>query len=150
MNATEDHEGIVHLGEPVILVVVPIASAPLLGVIVGEPELGVVTPEHGALFEGMLHWALMVRAWLLKHVVEEPGAPSGASGILAIHDCDKIGLEGLLLPLAPLFLFLGETGGRGPGGLVPPLPLCVVLGEDGPDSLFARGEVGGDVEERGH
>ena len=54
-----------------------------------------------------------------------------------------------MLPLAPLFLFLGETGGRGPGGLVPPLPLCVVLGEDGPDSLFAQGEVGGDVEERG-
>ena len=54
-----------------------------------------------------------------------------------------------MLPLVPLFLFLGETGGQGPGGLVPPLPLGVVVREDGPDSLFARGEVGGDVEERG-
>ena len=101
--------------------------------------------KHGAFFEGMLHRALMVRARLLKHVVEKPGA----SGILAIRGCDEIGLEGLLLPLAPLFLFLGETGGRGPGGLVPPLPLCVTFGEDGPDGLFTRGEVGGDVEERG-
>ena len=48
-----------------------------------------------------------------------------------------------------LFLFLGEVGVRGPEGLIPPLPLGVVVGEDGSDSLFARGKVGGDVEERG-
>ena len=97
----------------------------------------------------MLHWALVVRAGFLKHVVEEPGAPGGASGILAIYGYDEIGLEGLLLPLATLFLLLGDMGGRGPRGHIPPLPLGVVAGEDGPDSLFARGEVGGDVEERG-
>ena len=77
-----------HLGEPVVLVVVPITGVLLLGIIVGEPELGVVTSEHGALFGGLLHRALVVRAWLLKHVVEEPGAPSGASGILAIYGHD--------------------------------------------------------------
>ena len=91
----------------------------------------------------------MVRTWLLKHIVDYFEAPVGASGILAICGYDEIGLEGFLLPWASLFLFLGETGGRGPGGLVPPLPLGVVVGEDGPDSLFAQGEVGGDVEERG-
>ena len=59
----------------------------------------------------MLHRALMVRAGLLKHVVEEPGASGGASGILAIRGSDEIGLEDLLLPQAPLFLSLGEAGG---------------------------------------
>ena len=53
----------------------------------------------------------MVRAGLLKHVVEEPGASSGASGILAIYGHDQTSLEDLLLPLATLFLFLGEVGG---------------------------------------
>ena len=70
-------------------------------------------------------------------------------GIPVIRGCDEIGLEGLLLLLAPFFLFPGETGGRGPRGPVPPLPLCFAVGEDGPDSFFARGEVGGDVEECG-
>ena len=40
-------------------------------------------------------------------------------------------------------------GGRGPKGLVPLLPLCFAIGEDGPNRLFTRGEVGGDVEECG-
>ena len=138
-----------HLREPIVLAVVSIAGALLPGVIVGKPELGVVTSEHGAFFKGVLYRALVVRAGLLEHVVEYSGAPDGPSGVLAISGCDKIGLEGLWLPWAPLFLFLRETGGRGPGGLDPPLPLCVAVGEDGPDSLFARGEVGGDVVERG-
>ena len=72
-----------HLGEPIV----PIAAAPLLGIVVGEPELGVVMPEHGALFEGMLHRALVVRAGLLKHFVEEPGA-SRASRIFALYGHD--------------------------------------------------------------
>ena len=125
-----------HLGEPIVLVVVSIAGALLLGIIVGEPELGVVTSEHGAFFEGMLHRALVVRIGLLKHIIEYSGAPAEASGILAIRGCDEISLEGLLLPWASLFLFLGETGGRGPGSLIPLLPLCVAFGEDGPDGLF--------------
>ena len=53
----------------------------------------------------------MVRVGLLKHVVEELGASGGASGILAIRGRDEIGLKDLLLPLAILFLFLGEAGG---------------------------------------
>ena len=69
-GSTKDHEGIVHLGEPVILVVVSVAGALLLGVIVGEPELGVVASEYGSFFEGMLYQALVVRAGLLEHIVE--------------------------------------------------------------------------------
>ena len=77
-----------HLREPVVLVVVSVVGALLLGIVVGEPELGLVMLEHGAFFEGMLHQALVVRAGLLKHVIEEPGASSKALGILAIcgHD----------------------------------------------------------------
>ena len=73
-----------HFGEPVVLVVISVAGTLLLGIVVGEPELGVVISEHGALFEGMLHRALVIRARLLKHVVEGPGASGEASGILAI------------------------------------------------------------------
>ena len=104
-----------HFGEPVVLVIISVTGALLPGIVIGEPELGVVTSEHGALFEGMLHRALVVRTGLLKHIIEYFGAPTGALGILAICGCDEIGLEGLLLPQASLFLFLGETGGRGPG-----------------------------------
>ena len=42
-GSAEDHEGIMYLGEPVVLVIVPVADALLLGVVVGEPEPGVVT-----------------------------------------------------------------------------------------------------------
>ena len=137
-----------YLGEPVVLVFVPATGALLLGVVAGEPEPGVVAPQHGAILESVLDRALVVRAGFLEHVVKRPRA-SGASGILAFCGHDQIGLEDGLLPLATLFLSFGEVGNRGLGGLIPPLPLGVVLGEDGPNSLFARGEVGGDVEERG-
>ena len=76
------------------------------------------------------------------------GAPR-TLGILAFCGRDQIGLEDGLLPLATLFLSFGEVGNRGLRGLIPPLPVGVVLGEDGPYRLFAQGEVGGDVEERG-
>ena len=84
MRPAEDHEGIVHLREPVVLVVVSVAGALLPGVVVGKPELGIVTSEHGAFFKGVIYRALVVRAGLLKHVVEEPEASGGASRILAI------------------------------------------------------------------
>ena len=59
-----------HLGEPVVLIIVSVAGALLLGIIIGEPKLGIVTSEHGAFFKGMLHRALVVRAGLLEHIVE--------------------------------------------------------------------------------
>ena len=96
-GSAEDHEGIMYLGEPVVLVIVLVAGALLLGVIIGEPEPSVVTPQHGAILEGVLDQALVVRAGFLKHVVERPRA-SGASGILAFCGPDQIGLQDLLLP----------------------------------------------------
>ena len=89
---------IVHFREPVVLVVISVAGALLPGIVIGEPELGVVTSEHGAFFEGMLHRALVVRTGLLKHIVEYSEAPAGDSEILAIRGYDEIGIEGLLLP----------------------------------------------------
>ena len=86
-GSAEDHEGVVYLGEPVVLVIVPVAGAFLLGIVVGEPELGVVTPEHGAILEGVLYQALVVRAGFLKHVVERSGAPR-ALGILVFYGRD--------------------------------------------------------------
>ena len=147
-GSAKDHEGVVHLGEPVVLVIVPIAGAFLLGIVVGVSEPGVVTPQHGAILEGVLDRALVVRAGFLKHVVERPRAFE-ASGILAFCGRDQISPQDLLLPQAPLLLSLGEAGGRGLGGLIPLLTLGVAVGEDGSNSLLTRGEVGGDVEERG-
>ena len=59
-----------HLGEPVVLIIVSVVGALLLGIVIGEPELGIVMSEHGAFFEGMLHRALVVRVGLLEHIVE--------------------------------------------------------------------------------
>ena len=125
---TKDHEGIVYLGEPIALVVVSVVLAPLLGIVVGEPELGVVSPEHGALLEGVLYRALMVWAGSFKHVVEEPWA----SGILVVYGRDEPGLENLLFPLASL-LFLGR--GRdveAPGVSSRLFPLESLLGKMAP------------------
>ena len=74
-------------GNPSSLSSAPTAGVPLFGIVVGESDLGVVTSEHGALFEGVLYWALVVRAGLPKHVIEEPGA-SGASRILVFYGRD--------------------------------------------------------------
>ena len=87
-GSTKDHEGVVHLGEPIVLVIVPVAGPFRLGVVVGGPELGVVTPEHGAILEGVLYQALMVRARFPKHVVEGSRALE-ASGILAFCGRDQ-------------------------------------------------------------
>ena len=65
-RVAKDHEGVAYLGEPIIFIAVPLTGAPFPGIIVvGEPKPGVVTPEHGALLEGMLYRTLMVRAGLL-------------------------------------------------------------------------------------
>ena len=90
-GSPEDHEGVAYLGEPVVLVFVPTVGALLLGVVVGEPEPGVVAPQHGAILESMPDRALVVRAGFLEHVVEGPRAFE-ASGILAFCGRDQIGL----------------------------------------------------------
>jgi len=90
-GSAEDHEGVAYLGETVVLVLVPIVGALLLGVVVGEPEPGVVTPQHGAILESVLDRTLVVRAGLLEHVVEGPRAFE-ASGVLAFCGRDQISL----------------------------------------------------------
>ena len=117
-----------YLREPVVLVVVSVVLAPLLGIVVGEPELGVVSPEHGALLEGVLYRALMVWAGSFKHVVEEPWA----SGILVVRGRDEPGLENLLFPLASLLLFLGGRDVEAPGVSSRLFPLESLLGKMAP------------------
>ena len=43
-------------------------------------------------------------------LLKGPGPLAGALGILAFYGYDQIGLEDGLLPLATLFLSLGEVG----------------------------------------
>src|SRR6185369_9591484 len=112
--------------------------------------------------EGMIDRALVVRARLLKHVVElAPTASRGASRSLAVRGGCEVLLGVLCLPrpalvrwdrflsLLPPLLFLG--GGVGldvaalRGRIV--LPLAWLVVKDGTNCFFAGGEVGGSVEQ---
>jgi hypothetical protein len=61
----EDHEAVLHLREPVILVVAPLGIwCLLLSVVLGLTASREVVAHHGALFLGVLCRAPMIRAWL--------------------------------------------------------------------------------------
>ena len=121
----------------------------------------VVLATHLALLEGVVDRALVVRARLLEHVVEQAAiAPRGASGTFAIWG-DGEGLVGvLLLPLTALVLWAFLLSLLAPlkllcGGLGFAAALCglllLALGhlaiEDGTDYFLAGGKVGGDIKQ---
>ena len=158
-RSSKDEEGVLHWGE---LVISTFVARVLLLVFVAMRDAVVVFLEHLALLEGMVDRALVVRARLLKHVVElATTASRGASRSFAVWG----GCEGLLgvlclprpalvrwdrlLSLPPPLLFLG--GGVGldvaalRGRIV--LALARLVVEDGTNRFFAGGEVGGSVEQ---
>ena len=122
----------------------------------------VILLEHLALLEGMIDRALVVRTWLLKHVVEQATIASrGASRSFAVRGGSE-GLLGVLCPprfalvrwdrlfsIPPPLLFLGG----GVGLDVAALRGCIVLAlarfvvEDGTNCLLTGGVVGGSVEQ---
>jgi hypothetical protein len=60
----KDYEAILHLEEPIVLVVVPLGPwCLLLSVILKLTALGEIAPHHCALFQGVLRWAPMIGAW---------------------------------------------------------------------------------------
>src|SRR6185503_6809361 len=158
-RSSKDEEGVLHWGE---LVISTFVASILLLVLIAMRDAVVVFLEHLALLESMVDRALVVRARLLKHVVElATTASRGASRSFAVWG----GCEGLLgvfclprpalvrrdrLPsLPPPLLFL--DGGVGldvaalRGRIVLALARFVI--EDGTNSLLAGGEVGGSVEQ---
>ena len=93
--SSKDEEGVLHWGELVISIFV---ASVLLLVFVVMCDAVVVLLEHLALLEGMIDRALVVRARLLKHVIElSTTASRGASRSFAVRD----GSEGLLGVLCP-------------------------------------------------
>jgi hypothetical protein len=74
------------------------------------------------------------------------GPPWGLGGSVVRHS-DKVYSEGLMLALWRFLLvvFLGVVLGGCLGGVLLPLPIALVLVEDGLDGLLSRSELGGDV-----
>src|SRR6185295_8717344 len=157
--SSKDEEGVLHWGE---LVVSTFVASVLLLVFVAMRDAVVVLLEHLALLEGMIDRALVVRARLLKHVVElATTASRGASRSSAVWG-GREGLLGVLclpravlirwdrlLSLPPPLRFLGGGVGLGAaafcGRIVLALARFVV--EDGTNCLLAGGVVGGSVEQ---
>src|SRR6185436_335958 len=88
--SSKDEEGVLHWGE---LVISTFVACILLLVFVAMRDAIVILLEHFALLEGMVYRTLVVRARLLKHVVElATTASRGASRSSVVWG----GCEGLL------------------------------------------------------
>ena len=95
----------------------------------------------------MLGWSSVVGTRLIQHLVKEARASRGLLGVLAIRRGDQVVVRPTLLPLATLFLLLRVAGARGLGGLGLLFPLGSAIRENCTNCLFARGKVGGNVEQ---
>jgi hypothetical protein len=110
------------------------------------------------LLEGVVDWRLVVRTWLLQHVIENPRTSRGRSRAsssqvnsqgLAVVDVASL-LARLAARLLPLFALLVLPVGllrlaALRGRVVRAFALLAV--EDRSHGLFARGEAGSDVEQ---
>src|SRR6185369_5272659 len=120
-RSSEDEEGVLYRGE---LVDSTFVASLVLLVLVAMRDAVVVLPEHLALLEGVVDRALVVRARLLEHVVEQAATTSrGASRALAVRGGDE-GLIGVLRLLLPTLV----RWGRLLSFLPPPLSLSGGLG----------------------
>jgi hypothetical protein len=111
------------------------------------PGLIEVTPEHVALFKGVLDGTPVIGAQLLEHLVKHVG-PSGRLprvSVLGSNDEICVNSVAFCLRLLPSLLLHATLDGRlGDVFLLSSLRL-LVLSEDGFDRLLARGELGGYV-----
>ena len=86
--SSNDEEGVLHRGE---LVISTFVTSILLLVLVAMRDMVVVLPEHLAMLEGVVDRALVVRARLLEHVVEQATTASrGASRSFAVRGGDEV------------------------------------------------------------
>jgi hypothetical protein len=150
----EDEEDVFHGGEAAGVAVTPI----LLGFVVLRGGAAIEPLEHVALLEGVVDRHLVIRTWLLQHVVENPRTSRGRSrapsswvnskSFVAIVVAPLLArlaarLLNLLSPLVLLVGILGLAALR--GRVVHAFALLAV--EDRPHCFFARGKAGGDVEQ---
>jgi hypothetical protein len=150
----EDEEDVFHGGEAAGVAVTPI----LLGFVILRGGAAIEPLEHVALLEGVVDRHLVIRTWLLQHVVENPWASRGRSrapssrvnskSLVAIVVTPLLArlTAWLLSLLAPLVLLVGLLGLAAlRGRIVHALSFLAV--EDRPHRFFARGKAGGDVEQ---
>jgi hypothetical protein len=143
-GSSVDHEAVVDLGEPPILVV---ALGIFLLVILLDAYAFKVPTEHVTVLEVMVCGPLVVGTRLFEHFVKD--APTeGASRFLALDSSDKFvgrGLElALLVLLFSLVVPLGApTRARGIVDLL--LPFVLVTAKDSTNCLLAGDKVSDDV-----
>jgi hypothetical protein len=143
-GSSVDHEAVMNLGEPPILVV---ALGLFLLVVLLDAYALKVPVEHVTIFEVMVSGSLVVGTQLFKHFVKD--APTGgASRFLALDNSDKFIGRGLELALLALLLSsvvsLGASAGvRGIVNLL--FPFVLVTAKDGTNCLLAGGKFGDDV-----
>jgi hypothetical protein len=104
-----------------------------------------VTPEHVALFKGVLDGTPVIGAQLLEHLVEHVGPSGRFPRILVLGSSDEIRVNSVTFCLCLLpgpLLRATLDGHLGDIFLLSSLRL-LVLPEDGFDRLLARGELGG-------
>jgi hypothetical protein len=143
-RSPEDEEHVLYGGETAGVAI----SSVLLGLRVLCGGATVELLEHVALLEGVVHWGLVVWAWLFQHVIKHPRTSRGRSrasssrvnskglGVIAVAPLLARLAARLLSFLAPLVLPVGLSGlvtlcGR----VVWALALLAV--EDHPHGLFS-------------
>jgi hypothetical protein len=106
-----------------------------------------VTPEHVALFKGVLDGTPVVGARLLDHLVERVGPFGRFPRVPVLGRSDEIHVNDVAFCLCLLLgLLLRATLDGRLEGVFPLSSLrLLVLPEDGFDRLLTRGELGGDV-----
>jgi hypothetical protein len=144
---TVDHEAVVDLWELFFLVALLIVVALILVIFCRGPSLIEVTPEHVAVFKGVLDGTPVLGARLLENLVEHvaPPPPERSPRIPALGNSDEICVNGVAFCLRLLLgiLLRARLDGRlGDIFLLPSLRR-LVFPEDGFDRLLTRGELGG-------
>jgi hypothetical protein len=110
----KDYVAVMHIGEAINLVVVVsgIGGLPVSS-LRGGARLVVEALEHVTFAEGVLDRALMIRARLLQHFVEDPWPPLGDPRIAFFRSDNELGDEGLKRALLCFFFLLPFFGLRG-------------------------------------
>jgi hypothetical protein len=142
-----DHEALVDLQELLFLVAPLLVVALVLATFCRGSCLIEVTPEHVALFKGVLDGTPVIGAWLLEHLVEHVGPSGRLPRIPVLGSSDEIRVNGVAfcLCLLPILLLRATLDGRRGGVFLLSSLRLLVLPEDGFDRLLTRGELGGYV-----
>jgi hypothetical protein len=142
-----DHKAVADLRELLFLVAPLLVVALVLATFYRGSSLDEVTPEHVALFKGVLDGTPVIGARLLELLVKRVDSSRRLPRIPVLDSGDEIRVNGVALCLRLLLgLFLhAALGGRLEGVFLLSSLRLLVLSEDGFDRLLTRGKLGGYV-----